>query len=198
MRRTVLTCLVAIGALCAPEALAGTRAVVQTRTYDVAGSSGAALVDAMDRKGPRHGFMTHAIATTAYTVDWDLDAGQGSGFCQMRRVNGTLNLFYTFPRLASPATPVLKRRWVRFFAGVRAHEETHGRIAREMMRASERSITGLRVANDPSCYKTRREARLRIQAVYAEYEAKQNAFDRREHSKGGHVEHLIAALIRKP
>ena len=198
MRRTVLTCLVAVGALCAPEALAGTKAVVQTRTYDVTGSSGTALVDAMDRKGPRHGFMTHAIATTSYTVDWDLDAGQGNGFCRMRGVNGTLNLSYTFPRLASPATSALKRRWNKFFAGVRAHEETHGRIAREMMRATERSITGLQVVNDPSCYKTRREARLRIQAIYAEYEAKQNAFDRREHSDGGHVEHLIAALTGKP
>ena len=40
MRRTILTCLVAIGALCAPEALAGTRVVVQTRTYDITGGSG--------------------------------------------------------------------------------------------------------------------------------------------------------------
>ena len=198
MRRTVLTCLVAIGALFAPQASAGTRAVVQTRTYDVTGSSGTALVDAMDRKGPRHGFMTHAIATTSYTVDWDLDAGQGNGFCRMRGVNGTLNLSYTFPRLASPATSALKRRWNKFFAGVRAHEETHGRIARQMMRATEKSITGLRIANDPSCSKARREAQLRIRAVYAEYEAKQNAFDRREHSDGGHVEHLIAALTGKP
>ena len=198
MRRTVLTCLVAIGALFAPQASAGTRAVIQTLTYDVTGSSGAALVDAMDRKGPRHGFMTHAIATTAYTVDWDLDAGLGNGFCRIRGVNGTLNLSYTFPRLAPPAPPALKRRWNRFFAGVRAHEETHGRIAREMMRATDKSITGLRIANDPSCYKARREAQLRIRAVYAEYEAKQNAFDRREHSSGGHVEHLIAALTGKP
>jgi len=198
MRRTVLTCLVAVGALCAPEALAGTKAVVQTRTYDVVGSSGAALVDAMDSKGPRHGFMTHAIATTAYTVDWNLDAREANGFCRVQRANGTLNLFYTFPRLASPATPALKRRWNRFFAGVRAHEETHGRIARQMMRATEKSITGLRIANDPSCYKARREAQLRIRAVYTEYEAKQNAFDRREHSNGGHVEHLIAALTGKP
>jgi predicted secreted Zn-dependent protease len=67
-----------------------------------------------------------------------------------------------------------------------------------MMRVTERSITGLRIANDPSCYKTRREAQQRIKAVYAEYEAKQIAFDRREHSNGGHVEHLIAALVGKP
>ncbi|MDX8503017.1 DUF922 domain-containing protein [Mesorhizobium sp. VK4C] len=196
MRLAVLTCLVAIGALCAPQASAGTRVLVQTRSYDITGNSGAALIAAMDGRGPKHGFMTHAIAQTAYTVDWELDAGQDNGFCRLRRANGTLNLFYTFPRMASPSTPVLKKRWNRFFAGVRAHEETHGRIAREMMRVTNRSITGLKVADDPYCYKTRREARRRIQAAYAVYEAKQNAFDAREHRDGGHVEHLIAALIK--
>ncbi|WFP75324.1 DUF922 domain-containing protein [Mesorhizobium sp. WSM4906] len=195
MRLTVLTCLVALGALSAPQASAGTRVLVQTRTYDIAGNSGAALIEAMDSKGPKHGFMTHAIAQTAYTADWELGVIPDKGSCGLKQANGTLNLFYTFPRVAS-ATPALKKRWARFFAGVRAHEETHGRIAREMMRVTERSITGLKVADDPYCYKTRREARQRIQATYAEYEAKQNAFDAREHRDGGHVEHLVAALIK--
>lgn len=196
MRMAVLTCLVALGALCAPQASAGTRVLVQTRTYDIAGNSGAALIEAMGSRGPKHGFMTHAIAQTAYTADWELGVIQDKGSCRIRQANGTLSLFYTFPRLASPATPALKKRWNRFFAGVRAHEGTHGRIAREMMRVTDRSITGLRVANDPYCYKARSEARRRIQAVYAEYEARQNAFDAREHREGGHVEHLVAALIR--
>ena len=64
------------------------------------------------------------------------------------------------------------------------------------MRATERSIRGLKVADDPLCYKTRREARRRIKDAYAVYEAKQNAFDAREHRNGGHVEHLIIALIK--
>lgn len=198
MRLAVLTFGVAIAALCgsAAAASAGSKVVVKTRTYDITGTTGLALMEAMDRKGPKHGFMTHAIAQTGYTVDWDLDAGQDNGVCRMRRANGTLNLFYTYPRVASATTPALQKRWKRFFAGVRAHEETHGRIAREMMRATERSIRRLKVADDPLCYKTRREARRRIKDAYAVYEAKQNAFDAREHRNGGHVEHLIIALIK--
>ncbi|MFK0688564.1 DUF922 domain-containing protein [Mesorhizobium sp. IMUNJ 23033] len=198
MRLAVLTCLVAIAALCgsAAAASAGSKVVVKTRTYDITGTTGLALMEAMDRKGPKHGFMTHAIAQTGYTVDWDLDAGQDNGVCRMRRANGTLNLIYTYPRVASATTPALQKRWKRFFTGVRVHEETHGRIAREMMRVTERSIQGLKVADDPFCYKTRREARRRIEAAYAAYEAKQNAFDAREHRNGGHVEHLIIALIK--
>ncbi|PBC02594.1 DUF922 domain-containing protein [Mesorhizobium sp. WSM3860] len=195
MRMAALTCLVALGALCAPQASAGTRVLVQTRTYDIAGNSGGALIKAMASKGPKHGFMTRAIAQTAYTVDWELGVVQDNRSCRIRQANGTLNLFFTFPRLASPATPALKKRWNRFSAGVRSHEGTHGRIAREMMRFTERSITGLAVANDPYCYKARTEARRRIQAAYAEYETRQNAFDAREHRDGGHVEHLVAALI---
>lgn len=200
MRLAVLTCLVAIGALCgsAPAASAGTKVLIKTRTYDIAGNTGAGLMVAMDRKGPKHGFMTHAIAQTAYTVDWDLDVNQVHGACQLRQANGTLNLTYTFPHVASTATPALQRRWNRFFVGVRAHEETHGRIAREMMQASERSVRGLKFAGDRFCDKTRSEARRRIAAVYAQYEAKQVAFDVREHRDGGHVEHLINALVGWP
>lgn len=198
MRLAVLACLVAIGAVCgsAPGASAGTRVLVMARTYDITGTTGLALMQAMDHKGPKHGFMTHAIALTGYTVNWDLDAGQDNGVCRMRRANGTLNLFYTFPRVASTTTPALRRRWTRFFAGVRRHEETHGRIARQMMRATERSISGLRIADDRSCDKTRREAQRRIKATYAAYEAKQLAFDAREHRDGGRVEHLVTALIK--
>ncbi|RRI05828.1 DUF922 domain-containing protein [Mesorhizobium tamadayense] len=199
MRPVVLTCLVAIGALCggAPVAMAGSKVLVRTTTYDVFGASGAALVEAMDRKGPKHGFMTRAIAETGYAVRWDLDVARDNGVCRLRGANGTMELTYTFPRLASPAAPALQQRWQRFLAGVRAHEEHHGRLARQMMRATQKSVSGLEMADNWFCTATHREARRRIDAVYAEYEAKQNAFDAREHRDGGHVEHLVGALIKR-
>lgn len=196
MKLAVLACFFAIGALYAPQASAGTKVRVETRTYDVKGASGAALILAMNSKGPKHGFMAHAIAQTAYSASWDLVVIQDNGSCRVRQANGTMTMTYTFPRVASPMTPALRKRWGRFFAGVRAHEETHGRIAREMMRSAERSVAGLRTADDPSCNKTRREARSRLKAVYAAYEAKQNAFDLREHRDGGHVEKLVVALVK--
>lgn len=200
MRLAVLTCLAVIGPLCgfAASASADTKVLIKTRTYNITGTTGAALVEAMDRKGPkRHGFTTHAIALTAYTVNWDLDVSRDGDVCRLRQANGTLDLTYTLPHLASAATPALQKRWKRFFAGVRTHEHTHGRIARTMMRATEKSITGLEFADNWFCSKTHREARRRIKAVYAEYEAKQNAFDAREHRDGGHVEHLVGALLGK-
>ncbi|MDX8436028.1 DUF922 domain-containing protein [Mesorhizobium abyssinicae] len=198
MRLAVLAYLAAVGSLCSltPAASAGTKLLVKTRTYDIAGTTGAALVEAMDRKGPKHGFMTRAIADTAYTVNWDLAMSRTDGVCHLRQADGVLDLTYTYPRLAQPASAALERRWKRFFAGVRAHEETHGRIARRMMQATAKAVRGLKRADNWFCTGTRHEARRRINAIYAEYEAKQNAFDAREHRDGGHVEHLVDGLTK--
>lgn len=196
MRLTTLSVLTAIGALSgfASAAQADVKVVVKTQTYDISGATGEALVQSMDRNGPRHGFMARAIAQTSYTKDWDFDFAKSKGVCRIAKANGTLNLNFTYPRVTSILPPPLDRRWARFFDGVRKHEETHGEIARQMMQATEKSLTGLTVGNDPQCSGARREAQRRIDAVFDEYEARQNAFDAREHREGGHVEYLVGAL----
>lgn len=197
MRLTSLTMLAAACVLsCVSAASAGTKLIVHVRTYDVAGKTGADLVEAMDRLGPKHGYMTRAIAETGYTVHWDLDISRQDGTCRLRQANGKLDLTYTFPRRLSPASPALRKRWDGFMAGVRRHEHTHGRIAMRMMRATETALAGLERRDNWFCTGTRLEARRRINATYAEYEARQNAFDAREHRGGGHVEHLVDALTK--
>lgn len=199
MRLAVLTCLVMLGGLCgiAPDAVAGTKVLVTTRSYDIAGTTGSALVEAMNSKGPKHGFMTRAIADTSYVVNWNLDVDRADGVCRLRSAEGTMELTYTFPRLASPPGAKLERRWRRFLAGVHAHEHHHGRIAKAMMRATDKSIAGLELADNWFCTATHREARRRIDAVYAQYEARQNAFDAREHRDGGHVDRMVHALMAR-
>ncbi|TIT77340.1 MAG: DUF922 domain-containing protein, partial [Mesorhizobium sp.] len=99
MRVSVLACLAAIGVLCSfsPIASAGTKLLVKTRTYEISGTTGVALVAAMDRNGPKHGFMTRAIADTAYTVNWDLAISRTDGVCHLRQADGVLDLTYTYP-----------------------------------------------------------------------------------------------------
>ena len=196
MRHAAVRCLA--GLLIAGSlpglAMAGAKVVVHTTNYDIAGDSGKALVAAMDQSGPRHGFTTRAIARTSYTLNWDYKTEPSAGGCRLLRADGTLDLTYQYPRVTSKLSPALRKRWQVFFAGVRAHEETHGRIARQMVAAGERSVSGLNLANDPQCIKTRREAERRTAAATADYEARQVAFDMREHSPGGHVQKLVTAL----
>lgn len=198
MRLLALSVRATIGALCtfATGASADVKVVVRTQTYDISGTTGEGLIESMDSNGPRHGFMARAIAQTSYTKDWDFDFVQVKGTCRIGQANGTLNLNFTYPHVASTLPPALDKRWAGFFRGVRTHEETHGEIARQMMAATEKSLTGLTIPNDAQCSKTRREARRRIDAIFDAYEDKQNAFDAREHREGGHVEYLVDALAK--
>ena len=186
-----------IGACLTAPVHAGVKVVTRTQTYPIVGGTGQALVDAMDRNGPRQGFMTRAIAQTTYTVDWRFEVRSTGKACRLAAADGTLNLTYMFPRATSPMPASLAARWKRFFAGVRKHERTHGRIARAMVSAASKAARGVAFDDDPSCRRTRREAKRRIDAVYRTYEARQVAFDKREHGDGGPVERLVAAFVRE-
>ena len=91
-------------------------------------------------------------------------------------------------------SPDLKRRWNRFMAGVRKHEETHGRLARQMVDAAEKSVSACPHDDDRRCRKTQAELKKRIAMAYAKYEARQIAFDEVEHAEGGNVEGLVSLL----
>jgi predicted secreted Zn-dependent protease len=197
MRRTALLLAAAItAALPAGAALAKTEVSVKTKYYGVSGSSGVALIKAMDKKGPRHGFMTRAIAQTGYTVGWEFTWTREGGSCRLAKADGRLDMTYTYPQISPSAGADLQKRWKRFMAGVRKHEETHGRMAREMVGAAERSLKSLKTSSDPKCARAQMEAKRRIGAIYAKYEARQIDFDKREHSEGGNVEHLLYALMQ--
>ena len=81
-------------------------------------------------------------------------------------------------------SPAPRRRWARFMAGVRKHEETHGQIARQMVDAAEKSLSDISLHNDPRCRKTQAELKKRIAVIYAKYEARQIEFDRGRARRG--------------
>lgn len=185
-----------VAAVCTVATTASADVKVKTRivNYAIGGKTGDALLDQMDRRGPKHGFLTRAIAQTGYSVDWAVDWREKAGTCRVADVEATLSITYNYPKIAGSLPPDLARRWTRFMAGVRRHEETHGRIARQMLKAAEKSVTGLSLRSDPGCRKTRAEVKKRVNRIYAEYEARQRTFDRIEHSEGGNVEKLVMRL----
>jgi predicted secreted Zn-dependent protease len=196
MRCIALARIVLFGvcAACAGEAAAGVKVSEKTRSYEIAGKTGAALLASMDRRGPKHGFLTRAIAQTRYSVSWTIEWGETRTACRVNSIDGVLDITYTYPS-AGDLPPGLERRWARFLAGVRKHEKAHGDIARQMARAVEKSVGRLSIDNDPGCRKARREAKERMTAIYAAYEARQIKLDAREHRNGGRVEGLIEALV---
>ncbi len=180
----------------AGEAGAGVKVSEKTRGYEISGKTGAALLAAMDRRGPRHGFLTRAIAQTRYSMSWTIEWGETRTACRVKKIDGELDITYTYP-FTKGLPPTLHRRWNRFLAGVKKHEKVHGDMAREMAKAVEKSVARLSIRNDPGCRKSRAEVKRRTAAIYAKYEARQIKFDAREHRDGGKVERLIDALVER-
>lgn len=196
MQVFTIACIAAACSVFAGSASAEIKISVKRANYDIVGNTGPALLRAMDKKGPKHGLLTRAIAQTGYTVGWDIEWTAGNGSCRVKKATANLSITYTFPRVVSNVSPSLKRRWARFLEGVQKHEEKHGAIARQMVRAAERSVSGLSTTKDRNCSKSRAEVKRRVEAIYTDYEARQIRFDAREHSEGGNVDKLVTALVR--
>jgi predicted secreted Zn-dependent protease len=196
--RTIAIVLALVAALACPQAgVASVKFQTKVVTYRISGATGRALLDQMDRHGPKHGFLTRAIAQTRYSIDWAVDWREEAGTCRVFGASATLSIKYTFPEVTGDLPPELERRWKRFLPGVRKHELEHGRIARAMVAAAEKSVSALTRRNDRSCRKTRAEMKKRIDRIYASYEARQFAYDRAEHAPGGRVERLVTMLEEK-
>ncbi|HTV68892.1 MAG TPA: DUF922 domain-containing protein [Rhizobiaceae bacterium] len=197
MRYLVLAAAAVFSALIASSpAGAAVKTSVKTKHYSISGKDGAALLAQMDRRGPKHGFLTRAIAQTSYTVNWEIDWTRKSDVCRVKNAVARLSITYTYPEATGALSPQLKQRWARFMKGVRKHEEMHGTLAAHMVKAADKAITGFAMKNDPGCRKAQNAVKRRVDEIYALYEAKQHRFDAVEHQPGGAVDSLVRALGR--
>lgn len=192
-----IACAAAALMLAAGSASADVQVSIKKTNYDITGKTGVALLQAMDRRGPKHGLLTRAIAQTGYTVGWEIEWDSRGDVCRVKNAAAQLAITYTFPRVVNDVSPDLKRRWTRFMQGVRKHEERHGTIARQMVDTAERAVSGLSMKNDPGCRKSQAEVKRRVDAIYADYEARQMRYDAREHAAGGNVDKLVIALVKR-
>jgi predicted secreted Zn-dependent protease len=198
MRPLVIAAILGLGVVptTAVQSFASVSVKTKTVTYSISGKNGEALLGAMDRRGPKHGLLTRAIAQTRYVVNWDIDWEERGGACRIAYAAARLSITYSYPAVTSRMSPALERRWRRFMAGVQRHEEMHGRIARQMVNAAEKSVSAIRHRNDRGCRRTQAELKKRVAGIYAKYEARQVQFDNIEHREGGNVERLVEALAR--
>lgn len=171
--------------------------------YDVTGTTGLALYQAIGAKGPMFGGSRRAIGLTEYDLKWRRDyqpapaqAGQNkkeNGSCRLASATPLLTITYSLPR-AKP-TGALARRWQAFAAGIETHERVHGAHIRDMVDAIIEGTVGLTVENDPKCTKIRTEVLTRVKAALAAYIARTRAFEAEEMGNGGNVQRLILGLV---
>lgn len=187
--------LVAAGLIVVGLAQAEAATTIKTEHYTISGSTGEALLRAMDRRGPKQGYLARAMAQTRYSLGWDLKWDDSGSTCKLKRAVARLSIAYRYPQPTGPMPADLKRRWTAFMKAVRTHEEVHGRIAKQMARAAERSLANMSTSNDPGCAKSYREVQRRVNRIVAAFEERQRSFDANEHRPGGHVAKVVNSLI---
>ena len=192
----ILTALLC-GFAFATGAQARPKVTVKTKHYDVRGKTGADILRQINRKGPRHGFLVRAIAQTQYTLSYGFESVQTSKDCRVTKAEVKMDIVYVYPRLRSKVSGKLNKRWKRFLSGVRKHEEVHGKLARQMAAATEKSLLATRVKGKRGCRKIKRVAKRNAEKVFKKYERQQVSFDKKEHRDNGNVENLVTALTRK-
>lgn len=184
----------AMGLAAAAPASAAAKISTKTEFYKISGQSGRALLDQMDRKGPKHGFTSRAIAQTRYSMSSSAEWRYSKGVCRASDVSIKLAITYVYPQPRGPVSADLKQRWSRFMAGVVAHEEVHGKLARQMANAAAKSVAGMAVRGRPNCPGVQRQMKRNINAIVADYEARQERFDDDEHRNGGNIAGLVRSL----
>lgn len=173
------------------------KVTVKTKHYDVRGKTGAEVLRQINRKGPRHGFLVRAIAQTQYTLSYGFETVQSAKDCRIRKVRVKMDIVYVYPRLKGKVSKNLNRRWKRFLNGVRVHEEVHGKLAKQMAAATEKTLLATRVKGKRGCRKIKRVAKRNADKVFKKYERMQVTFDKKEHRDKGNVERLVVALVKK-
>ena len=168
-----------------------------TRYYDITGKTGMELFWDMNRRGPRHGFLTKAIAQTQFKTDLRGEVVYRDGVCRTHKAGYTMQITYVYPNPTSKLDPRLAKRWRAFQAHTIKHEQVHGRLARKLADDINRTLLNFKMADKQSCRKASAALSKQLDTMIITYNKAQRDFDKREHRKGGPVEKSILALVGK-
>ena len=164
---------------------------VREKHFAISGSTGADLYASIGRNGPHN-----AIAHTSYTLTWSRRrlVPEGGG-CRLAAARPIVTITYTYPKPGGKLPAATRKLWDAFIAGVRKHEEEHGRMIREMLADLRASIADITIADDPACRKAKLEMTRRVKDATLAQKQRSRAFDRIELSDGGTVHRLVMALV---
>lgn len=197
--RQRLSALVAVAALAVGlgSAAAAPRVTEKTEYYEISGKTGIELFYDMNRKGPRHGFLTKAIAQTRFNQEFLGEIVHSRGRCRTVGGGFRLDVTYIYPKPRDRLSGDLARRWKAFQAHNIAHEKMHGRIARDMARDLDRLVRRFSEPDREDCRRAATKMRRDASRIMERYTRLQKEFDAREHRAGGPVDRSVLVLIGK-
>jgi len=181
---------IAAVALAAPAAA---QAPVQERTYPITGGTGLELYRSIAEKAPNGGGH---VAQTSFKLTWKRLFDERGGDCFLVHAKPVLSITQTFPK-PGKLDDDMRRRWEKFAAGMRQHEDQHVRMIEEMVKTTEASLVGMSVKDDRTCAKVKRAVSARIDEGYQAHRQRSRAFDKAEMGFGGRMFVMLEDLVNE-
>ena len=146
--------------------------------HDIAGNTEAELLAALrrvsyaDPSGDRF-----AAANTRWRLRWNLSVQPGKGSCRLLSATAELDVEMNLPRWNAPdgARPDLVKRWDRFAAAVRKHEDGHRDIAIDAVREVADRLHNVTTGRD--CAALRKSLGRIAEATVREYRKNEDSYD---------------------
>jgi predicted secreted Zn-dependent protease len=113
-------------------------------SYTVEANDKGSLLSAINNASPirESGEVFHAHTDTY--VNWNYWWDKRNNYCKLNRVETTVTITYTLPRLSSKTKNAeVKRIWNIYYSALIEHEEGHGQIAIDAAQLIERSLRDL-------------------------------------------------------
>lgn len=167
---------------------------IQQKTYSVSGSTGMELYQSIGQNGPNGGGH---VAQTSFKLTWKRLFDERGGDCYLVHAKPQLTMTQTYPRPSGKLSADMRRRWDKFIAETRVHEETHARMITEMVRSTEASLQGMMEQDDRSCAKVKKSVAARIDEGYQAHRARSRAFDKTELGFGGRMFVVLENLVNE-
>lgn len=185
-----------LSALLAAAAPASAGVTERTIYYKIGGRTGIEMYQEMNRKGPRHGFLTKAIAQTQFETNLRGDVVFRKGVCRTEGAGFDLTITYVYPQPTQRLSPSMARRWKAFQATNVDHERAHGAIAKKMAAEIDRHMKRFAMKDGKECRRAIAVLGRSIDGIILRYNKAQTDYDAREHRAGGPVEKSILDLVR--
>jgi len=179
---------------CATPAGAQDLPPIAENTYPVAGMTGLDIYTSISRNGPNAGGH---VAQTKFKLTWKRLFDERGGDCFLVHAKPQLSITQTFPKPTGRLSPDMQRRWQKFMAAARRHEQTHARMIADMVRSTEASLAGMVERNDRTCAKVKKSVSLKIDQGYQAHRERSRAFDKRELSFGGPMFVVLEDLVNE-
>jgi predicted secreted Zn-dependent protease len=191
---SLVACLVALPAAAGAE----WQAVEKVETYAISGKSGIELYTSIGERGPKVGSLGRAVAYTNFKLTWSRKYEPQGDVCTLVSARPKLTIIYVLPKPADRLPDALRKKWETFYAGVRSHEQVHGEMIKDMVKAIEATTVGMSVSGDPNCRRIRKEIVKPLSEASLAQRQKSRDFDRVEMNDGGNIHQLILRLVNEP